>query len=96
MKIASKFIAALAVVASFSSFAADSIDTSAGVTDMATAIELAEAGATVIFQTGSDSFASIEQSGGLNTAVIAQMTDGAAAAIVQKGEGNVAIIVQGE
>ena len=95
MKIASKFIAALAVVASFSSFAADAIDTSAGVTDMATAIELAEAGATVIFQTAGDSFASIEQVG-LNSAVIVQMTDGAAAAIVQTGAGNKAIIVQGE
>ena len=96
MKIASKFIVALVAMASFSSFAADPIDTSSGVEDMAAALEMAETeGATVIFQSAADSFASIEQVG-ISTAVIAQSTDSAAAAIVQTGEGNVAIIVQGE
>jgi hypothetical protein len=98
MKHATKFIAALAVMASFSALAAEAIDTSAGVEDMAAAIELAGDGTTsaaVIIQTAGDSFAAIQQTG-TNAAVIVQSTDGSRAAIVQTGSGNTGIIMQGE
>ena len=99
MKLASKFIAALAVVASFSSFAADPIDTDtlSGVTDLAGAIELAgDAYVTTaaIFQVELSN-ASISQTG-LNGAAIIQIAAETAAAIIQSGEGNVAVIFQGE
>ena len=100
MKLASKFIAALAVVASFSSFAADAIDTDAlsGVTDLAGAIELAgdaSVATAAIFQIEGANSALISQIGA-NGAVIAQNTAEAAAAIVQTGAGNIAVISQGE
>jgi ABC-type phosphate transport system substrate-binding protein len=98
MKIASKFIAALAVVASFSSFAADPIEGLAEVSDLAGAIELAGDGSTslaAILQTGGTSFAAIEQTGA-NGAVVVQAAADASASVVQTGEGNLAIIFQGE
>jgi predicted ThiF/HesA family dinucleotide-utilizing enzyme len=98
MKLASKFIAALAVVASFSSFAADAIDTDAlsGVTDLAGAIELAgdaSVPTAAIFQVEASN-AFISQIGANGAAIIQNVE--ATAAIIQSGEGNVAVIFQGE
>ena len=98
MKYATKFIAALAVMASFSALAAEAINASPDVGDMAAAIELAGDGtmsAAVIIQTAADSFASIQQTG-VNAAVIVQSTDGSRATIVQTGSGNAGIIMQGQ
>ena len=96
MKIVSKFIAAFAVMASFSSFAADPILGVADIADLDTAVEAVGTGdlsAAAIFQPAGASFAAIEQTG-LNAAAIIQMLDESRASIVQTGEENSAIIIQ--
>lgn len=96
MKITSKFIAALAVVASFSSFAADPIEGLADVADLAGATELAGDGSVsvaAVLQGAGTSFAAIEQTGA-NGAVVVQILDESRASVVQTGEGNLAVIIQ--
>jgi len=96
MKYASKFITALAVIASFSSFAAEPIEGLADVEDLSAAVELIGDGAdsaAAILQTAGGSFAAIEQTGA-NAAAIIQMVDDSRASIVQTGENNSAIIIQ--
>jgi hypothetical protein len=94
MKLASKILAAFAVMASFSSFADIQVD---AITDIADAQALAaaetEGQLAVIVQTaGSTAFISQE---GTHSAVISQSLTGAYASIVQSGsEANVAAIVQ--
>ena len=97
MKLASKFIAALAVVASSSSFAADliSIEDLATLDTYTAAVEFALEGNAAIAQTADAAAAAISQTGGLNAAVIVQMVE-ASAAISQVGSGNTAVIFQGE
>ena len=96
MKLASKFIAAFAVIASFSSFAADPILGLADVADVTAALELAGDGTVstaAILQSSGTSFATIEQTGA-NAAVIVQSVEGSRAAIIQTGSENIAVIVQ--
>jgi len=96
MKIVSKFVAAFAVMASFSSFAADPILGVADVVDLETAVEAVGTGdvsAAVITQPAGGSFAAIEQTGA-NAAAIIQLVDESRASIVQTGEANSAIIIQ--
>jgi hypothetical protein len=93
-----KFIAAFAVMASFSALAADPIQgaNTNDTTDMASAVTTAGDGTTsvaVIIQTGGTSFASIDQSN-INSAVILQTNSDSRAAIVQTGTGNIGVIVQ--
>jgi len=102
MKLASKFIAALAVVASSSSFAADIATVvelaTVPITDFTTMADLAALGTdgslAVISQSGSNSIAMIQQDTP-NVAVINQTADGASAIVIQTGgAGNVAAIIQ--
>ena len=97
MKLASKVIAAMAVMACFSSFAEPiDNDTLSGLTDLAGAVDLAGDGntsAAAILQTGGTSFASIDQTG-TNAAVILQTAADSRAAIVQSNDNNIAIIYQ--
>ena len=101
MKLASKILASFAVMASFSSFAADltSVDTTAvTVEDVAAASELmgtyTDGQIAVITQSAGGSVAFIDQTG-VNAAVISQAAaDGGVAVILQTGEGNFAAIVQ--
>ena len=96
MKHVTKFIAALAVMASFSALAADPIEGLADVADLAGATELIGEGdtsAAAILQTATGSFAAIEQTG-TNAAAIIQLIDDSRASIVQTGENNAAIIIQ--
>ena len=96
MKYATKFIAALAVMASFSALAADPIEGLADVKDLTAAVEVAGDGTVSvagILQSGGTSFAAIEQTG-VNAAAIIQMVDDSRASIVQTGENNSAIIIQ--
>jgi hypothetical protein len=102
MKLASKFIAALAVVASSSSFAADIatvVDLAVTpITDFSTIAELAvlgeEGSLAVITQSGATSNALILQDTP-NVAVINQTAESASAVVIQAGgEGNVAAIIQ--
>ena len=96
MKLVSKFIAAMAVVASFSSFAADPILGLADVADLDGAVELAGDGSVsvaAVLQTAGASFAAIEQTGA-NGVVIVQILDESRASVVQTGEGNLAVIIQ--
>jgi tRNA A22 N-methylase len=97
MKHTTKFIAALAVMTSFSSLAADPIVGLADVTDLAGAITIAGDGGTevaAILQTGSNNFATIQQTG-TNTAVIVQRGDDYSTSIFQTGTNNAAIILLG-
>ena len=96
MKLASKFIAALAVVASSSSFAADLIviDDLAALDSYTAAVDFAVEGSAAIAQTTDAAAAAISQTGA-NAAVIVQMVE-ATAAISQVGTGNTAVIFQGE
>ena len=100
MKLASKILASFAVMASFSSFAGQTMDsfdlTAVTAADMAAAFDLF-AGATadqyaVITQV-SGSAAFIEQTGA-NHALINQANDNSAAIILQTGADNFAAIVQ--
>ena len=98
MKLASKILASFAVMASFSSFAADmgSVDTAAvTAADMAAAVVLFDNSvdqyAVITQVTGSVAF--IEQTG-VNKALISQANDNSAAVILQTGENNFAAIVQ--
>jgi len=100
MKLASKILASFAVMASFSSFAADlaSVDTTAvTVGDVAAASELmatyTDGQIAVITQSAAGSVAFIDQTA-VNAAVISQALDGGVAVILQTGEGNFAAIVQ--
>jgi hypothetical protein len=102
MKLASKFIAALAVVASSSSFAADITEVVdlavTPITDFSTIADFAVLGAdgsmAVITQSGIESNALILQDTP-NVAVINQSAEAASAVIIQTGgEGNVAAIIQ--
>ena len=96
MKIVSKFIAAFAVMASFSSFAADPILGVVEIEDLDGAVEAIGDGAesaSVVLQTAGGSFAAIEQTGA-NAAAIIQLVDDSRSSIVQTGEGNSAIIIQ--
>ena len=100
MKLASKILASFAVMASFSSFAADlaSVDTTAvTVADVAAASELmgsyADGQIAVITQSAGGSVAFIDQTA-VNAAVISQALDGGLAVILQTGEANFAAIVQ--
>jgi len=102
MKLASKFIAALAVVASSSSFAADIATVVelavTPITDFTTMADLAALGTdgslAVISQSGSNSIAMIHQDTP-NVAVINQTAEGASAIVIQTGgAGNVAAIIQ--
>ena len=102
MKLASKFIAALAVVASSSSFAVDIaavVDLAVTpITDFTTMADLAALGTdgslAVISQSGNDSMAMIHQDTP-NVAVINQTADGASAIVIQTGgANNVAAIIQ--
>jgi hypothetical protein len=98
MKYSTKFIAALAVMASFSALAADPIEGLADVADLAAAIDVAGDGTVsvaAIKQSAETSYASIQQAG-TNSAVIVQSNDSSRAAIVQTGSGNTGIIMQGE
>jgi len=100
MKLASKFIAALAVTASFSSFAVDTVDSQdlakmVATITMADAVSLAGDGQTsnaAIYQT-EGSAALISQTG-INGASIIQVIEAATAAIVQAGDNNLAVIYQ--
>ena len=98
MKLASKFIAALAVMASFSSFAADIVvtdDYSTTGTDFDTAAALPGDGSSSyagILQ-GVDSIAIITQVG-VNAALIFQASSESAGSISQNGSGNVGVIYQ--
>jgi hypothetical protein len=94
MKLASKILAAFAVMASFSSFALD-IQQDA-ITDIADAQALANANtdgpfAAIVQSAGSQAFISQE---GTQSAVISQSSAGAFASIVQSGDANIAAIVQ--
>lgn len=94
MKLASKILAAFAVMASFSSFATD-IQQDA-FTDIADAQALAEAHtdapyAAIVQTAGSTAYISQE---GTQSAVISQSSAGAFASIVQSGDANFAAIVQ--
>ena len=100
MKLASKILAAFAVMASFSSFAGQdmaSVDTTTvTAADMAAAVDLltnatADQYAVITQATGSVAF--IEQSGA-NRALISQVSDNSAAVIIQTGSDNFAFIVQ--
>ena len=100
MKLASKILASFAVMASFSSFAADlaSVDTTAvTVGDVAAASDLmgkyTDGQFAVITQSAGGSVAFIDQTG-LNAAVISQAVDGGVAVILQTGSANFAAIVQ--
>ena len=105
MRSFSKLATAVALLASFSAFAADIADlqeAASKVIDLATAVEFADdpansLGAALIIQ-GEDTTAGmayIQQSQTGNIAVILQNID-ASAAIVQYGTGNKALIIQSE
>jgi hypothetical protein len=97
MKFASKFAAVIAVLASFSSFAADLDLTTSTIIDVAsagTAISAAGTdGAVAGIAQATGSFAYIDQTG-VNVAFINQTADKSLAAIVQTGAGNTAVIMQ--
>jgi hypothetical protein len=102
MKLASKIIAALAVVASSSSFAADVAAVvelaTTPITDFSTIADIALLGAdgslAAISQSGTGSNALVLQDTP-NVAVINQAGEGASAVIIQTGgENNVAAIIQ--
>lgn len=98
MKLASKILAALAVIASFSSFAGDIDVQVEAFIDIASAKTLAEATTDIayaaIVQITGGSQAYIYQEG-VNSAVISQSaTDPSFASIVQTGAANFSAIVQ--
>ena len=102
MKSFSKIATAVALLASFSAFAADMVvadDALGASTDLtaATAIELVtgqDGGYAAIVQTTDAASAFIAQTG-VNQAFIGQNIE-ASAAIIQTGAGNKAVIIQGE
>lgn len=100
MKSFSKIATAVALLASFSAFAADMVvsdDALAASTDLSTATGLVtgqDGGYAAIVQTTDAASAFIAQTG-VNQAFIGQNIE-ASAAIIQTGAGNKAVIIQGE
>jgi len=100
MKSFSKIVTTVALLASFSAFAADMVvsdDALAASTDLSAAIDLVkgqDGGYAAIVQTTENASAFIAQTG-VNQAFIAQNIE-ASAAIIQTGAGNKAVIIQGE
>jgi len=101
MKLASKLIASLALIASFSSYAAD-IDavvtlSSDPIADFSTAAELAalgeEGAVAIITQSGEGSIGLVTQTGA-NSAVVNQTVDDTTVVIIQGGSSNFAGVIQ--
>ena len=101
MKLASKLIASLALIASFSSYAAD-IGTvvelsSSPIENFTTAGDLAALGAegavAIITQSGTGSIGLVTQTGA-NSTVINQTIDGTTVVVIQSGSANFAGVIQ--